>query len=294
MILHCIRFFEMGTTYDQGTAFGITDGDMIWLDHCTFEHNSDESVTIGNEHEGRGSFTCRLTVSYCRWERTVRAMLFGHNPDEGENYKVTVHHCSFLSGPSGSEEDGAMYRIPKLRHGKVHMYNSFIKDYEWRATTVQDSGQALFENNIYEAAQGAAMFCAPDSYDPDVGYICDSGNILRGGTDRVGPDSCFDCNKVFAASDYYNYIVDPAGDDMISVVLSFAGRSDEPQWLTTSSPKSNKLNLTVNGLGEVSTFPVSILLHTSRKFLSITLQQLLLVMEGYRHQLTGTIMKARR
>jgi pectate lyase len=82
IIVHNIRFYKMGIIYDEGTAFGMSRGaDLVWLDHCTFEDNSDESVTIGNE--GGDPFKSRLTLSYCRWQNTIRAILLGHDEHGG-------------------------------------------------------------------------------------------------------------------------------------------------------------------------------------------------------------------
>lgn len=254
VIVHNIRFFEIGREYDEGTAFGISQGaDMIWLDHCTFEHNSDESVTIGNEHNGHTGFKSRLTVSYCRWENTLRALLLGHTKDEGANYYTTIHHCSFVSSLNGSGVDGAMYRIPKSRHGKVHMYNCYVSGYHWRATTIQDDGEALLEYNIYDAKEGAAMFCAPDSYDPEPGWICDNGNFLIGGTNKIGDG--FICDSVFKATAYYNYELDSTMEIIRSLALSSSGRSDKPVWLTESSPKPYRISIDKVGVGSVKTTP---------------------------------------
>ncbi len=252
IIIHNIRFFEVGVGDDNGQALGLADGaDLVWLDHVTFEHNGDESLSMGGYNvDYKYGYNSRLTASYCRWYNTVKCMLIGNSSIDGKGFKLTVHHSAYIGGP-----DVGVSRIPLLRHGKIHFYNNFVKDIGWQAAAIHEDGEALLEYNIYDTEDDDVMNTGTDQWDPEPGYICDFENDLRRGAYRKGPDSCYDCNKVFKASDYYDYDLEVSMDLVESQALMYSGRSDEPVWVTETSQKIFELAVEKSGTGIVTVFP---------------------------------------
>ena len=252
IIIHNIRFFEIGVGDDNGQALGLADGaDLIWLDHVTFEHNGDESLSIGGyESEYKYGYNSRVTASYCKWYNTVKCMLIGNSEIDGEGFKLTVHHSFFEGGP-----DVGVSRIPLLRHAKIHFFNNYVLDVGWQAAAIHEDGEALLEYNIYDTQDDDVMNCGTDQWDPEPGWICDIGNDLRRGAYRTGPESGYDCSKVFFASSYYDYELEVNLDSVESFAKAFSGRSDDPVWIEESTPKPFILTVEQVGDGNVSVFP---------------------------------------
>ncbi len=219
VIIHNITFYRIGHVWDKGGALSLVNGaDMIWIDHVTFSKNSDESLSMGTWHNKSGKTAGRITVSFCLFDQTPKAILAGWGPDQGEGIRLTVHHTSFTNLVS---------RIPLLRHGWVHFYNNCILDAGWSAIEIHEDAQALVENN-YLRSTDTVMDCGTNRWDTEPGWICEHGNILTGGAYKVGTG--FDCDKVFKASDYYNYTLDPANKGLCAILMIYAGRSPDPQW----------------------------------------------------------------
>ena len=252
VIIHNIRFFEIGVGDDNGQALGLADGaDLVWIDHVTFEHNGDESVSIGGyDPEYKYGYNSRVTLSYCHWYNTVKCILVGNSKIDGEGFKLTVHHCFFQGGP-----DVGVSRIPLLRHAKVHFYNNYVLDVGWQAAAIHEDGEALLEYNIYDTEHDDVMNCGTDSWDPEPGWICDVGNDLRRGAYRVGPESGYDCSKVFDAATYYEYELEVDLNAVEYFAENFSGRSDDPTWVTGNTAMPFTLNVEQEGEGTVKIFP---------------------------------------
>ena len=252
VIIHNIRFFEIGVGDDNGQALGLADGaDNVWIDHVTFEHNGDESLSIGGyDSEYKYGYDSRVTASYCRWYNTVKCMLIGNSEIDGEGFKITVHHSFFEGGP-----DVGVSRIPLLRHAKIHFYNNYVLDVGWQAAAIHEDGEALLEYNIYDTEYDDVMNCGTDYWDPEPGWICDVSNDLRRGAYRTGPESGYDCSKVFSAATYYDYELETNLDSVQSYSELLSGRSDDPIWVDAVSSKPFTLMVNQTGEGTVNIFP---------------------------------------
>ncbi|XVE76305.1 hypothetical protein DITRI_Ditri12bG0161200 [Diplodiscus trichospermus] len=87
----------------------------IWIDRCSLGDYDDGLIDITRQ-------STDITVSRCHFSQHDRAMLIGADPSHiGDRcIRVTVHHCFF---------DGTRQRHPRLRFGKVHLYNNYTRNW---------------------------------------------------------------------------------------------------------------------------------------------------------------------
>ena len=74
-----------------------------------------------------------IVVSRCYFADHDKTMLIGADPSHvGDRcIRVTIHHCFF---------DGTQQRHPRLRFGKVHLYNNYTRN--WRVYAICASVEA--------------------------------------------------------------------------------------------------------------------------------------------------------
>lgn len=117
-------------------AIQIREGSTnVWLDHLDLSDSVDGLVDIT-----QGSTD--VTVSWTRFSDHDKVMLLGIDGDHTQPASVTIHHCFF---------DGTGQRHPRLRFGKVHMFNNYLRNWYHYGVASSDGGQTLSEANIYEA-----------------------------------------------------------------------------------------------------------------------------------------------
>ncbi|GGO07026.1 pectate lyase [Microbispora rosea subsp. aerata] len=170
--------------YDNISVTGSTH---VWIDHNTFTDgdnpDSEQPVYFGRPyqvHDGQADITVGsdfVTVSWNKFADHDKTMLIGstNNPatDRGK-LSVTVHHNEF---------DGNLQRLPRVRFGKVHVYNNYYQvpdagPFEY-ALGVGMESQIYAENNYFRLSR---------SVDPaDLLYnwggttLTAKGNLLRVG-----------------------------------------------------------------------------------------------------------------
>ena len=114
--------------YDNITIRG---GTHIWIDHCHFEDGTQPTETyFHREYEHRDGLVDitnqadDITMSYNIFERHNKAILIGNSDaktsDDGK-LNVTLHHNYFHN---------LVQRAPRVRWGKVHVYNNYYQTYE--------------------------------------------------------------------------------------------------------------------------------------------------------------------
>ena len=125
--------FEEGDGWNaEWDGINIITSSYIWIDHVTFtdgQFTDDKYQEKAGykyvQHDGlldikRGSDF--ITVSYCLFENHDKTMLIGHsdkNAEQDENkLNITLHHNVFSD---------IGQRAPRIRFGKVHMYNNLFK-----------------------------------------------------------------------------------------------------------------------------------------------------------------------
>jgi pectate lyase len=209
VIIHNIRF-EDG---DDGDAIQITrQASRVWVDHVSLKSYGDGLIDITRA-------ATDITVSWCRFEDHSKVMLISASVDhtDDKNIRVTLHHNYF---------NETVQRHPRLRYGKVHAYNNYLKKWTGYGMGSSQDGELLSEHNIFEAG-----------YDKDA-VICQVGEDPRTGAIESRRDWQLngaivdenDTEDVFEARDYYSYTKEDADSSLRDKIKNSAG------WQSVSFP----------------------------------------------------------
>ncbi|KAL6853626.1 hypothetical protein ACP4OV_019655 [Aristida adscensionis] len=116
----------------------------VWVDRCTLRDFADGLVDV------TGGST-DVTVSRCHLAAHDKAVLIGGSSAavEDRRIRVTVHHCFF---------DGTRQRHPRVRFGRVHLYNNYTRGWGIYAVCASVESQIISQCNIYEAAEKKRTF----------------------------------------------------------------------------------------------------------------------------------------
>ncbi|WP_173078180.1 pectate lyase family protein [Phytohabitans rumicis] len=180
---------SLGNWNSQFDLVSVRRSENVWIDHNTFSDgdnpDSEQPVHFGRPyqvHDGALDIThtaSLVTVSYNRFVARDKVMLIGSSntvgPDVGR-LNVTLHHNVF---------DGTLQRLPRVRFGKVDIYNNYYRlagdsfSYAW-GVGVQSAVYA--ENNFLSLGDGIA---AEDViFDWGGTVITEKGNWVRAGSAR--------------------------------------------------------------------------------------------------------------
>ena len=79
----------------------------------------------------------------CHFARHDKTMLIGADPTHVDDrcIRVTIHHCFF---------DGTRQRHPRLRFGKVHLYNNYTRDWGIYAVCAGVEAQVAHFNALFQ------------------------------------------------------------------------------------------------------------------------------------------------
>ncbi|XVF23775.1 hypothetical protein REPUB_Repub13aG0068100 [Reevesia pubescens] len=143
-VIICNLEFEGGRGHDVDGIQIKPNSKHIWIDRCSFKDYDDGLIDIT-----RGSTD--ITVSRCYFAEHDKTMLIGADPSHvGDRcIRVTIHHCFF---------DGTRQRQPRLRFGKVHLYNNYTRNWEVYAVCASVEAQIYSQCNIYEAGKKKKTF----------------------------------------------------------------------------------------------------------------------------------------
>lgn len=224
LIVHNIGIIKVGKGDNCGQGLGIAYGAKdVWVDHVTFSGNGDESISMGYG-------ASNVTVSWCRFIDTDKALLLGWGTTDEEAQldpaiRATVHHCYFL------RVNG---RSPALRYGKVHCFNNFLKHWNWAGVEVTMHGDLYSEKNIYGGGRwdNSPPALKTDAYkwSPQSGFITTVGDRFLNvdGLDVKGPG----INRPNRFRPRYTYHAETPDDGLLSRLEKYAGRAANPQWPT--------------------------------------------------------------
>lgn len=119
-----------------GDAINISNSQNIWIHHVSASKYYDGLIDIINGSSG-------ITVSWSELSEHNKAVLIGNDQTkEGDKITtVTLHHNVFRH---------LEQRMPRVRFGKVDLYNNYYTDWDDYVIGVTMDGQAIVEGNIFE------------------------------------------------------------------------------------------------------------------------------------------------
>ncbi|XP_044509154.1 probable pectate lyase 4 isoform X1 [Mangifera indica] len=208
-IIVCNLEFEGGRGHDVDGIQIKPKSRHIWIDRCSLSDFDDGLIDITRQ-------STDITVSRCYFSRHDKTMLIGADPSHVEDrcIRVTIHHCFF---------DGTRQRHPRLRFGKVHLYNNYTRNWGIYAVCASVESQIYSQCNIYEAGQKKKTFeyyteKAADKPEAKSGVIISEGDLFLNGAQaclltEVGDD------HVFHPSAYYPTWTMEATSDSLKDVL---------------------------------------------------------------------------
>ena len=128
---------------DNGAdGISMQESKNIWVDHCTFEsvnQTSDyEDGSCDITHASNG-----VTVSWCHFIKTQKSCLVGHSNSNTEDTAITAtfHHNFF---------DGSSSRHPRVRFGRVHVYNNYYNGCTTYGVGSAYGAMVLVEHNYFD------------------------------------------------------------------------------------------------------------------------------------------------
>ncbi|XP_031250137.1 probable pectate lyase 4 isoform X1 [Pistacia vera] len=208
-IIVCNLEFEGGRGHDVDGIQIKPKSRHIWIDRCSLSDFDDGLIDITRQ-------STDITVSRCYFTRHDKTMLIGADPSHVEDrcIRVTIHHCFF---------DGTRQRHPRLRFGKVHLYNNYTRNWGIYAVCASVESQIYSQCNIYEAGKKKKTFeyyteKAADKPEAKSGVIRSEGDLFLNGAlacllTGVGDE------HVFHPSEYYPMWTMEAPSDSLKEVL---------------------------------------------------------------------------
>ncbi|XP_050209628.1 putative pectate lyase 21 [Mercurialis annua] len=213
-IIICNLEFEGGRGHDVDGIQIKPNSKHIWIDRCSLRDYDDGLIDITRQ-------STDITVSRCYFAEHDKTMLIGADPSHvGDRcIRVTIHHCFF---------DGTRQRQPRLRFGKVHLYNNYTRNWGIYAVCASVESQIFSQCNIYEAGVKKKTFeyyteKAADKEETRSGWVRSEGDAFLSGAQPclltgVG-EEC-----VFHPSEYYpTWTIEPPSESLKALIQICAG-----------------------------------------------------------------------
>ncbi|XP_002534262.2 probable pectate lyase 4 [Ricinus communis] len=213
-VIVCNLEFEGGRGHDVDAIQIKPKSKHIWIDRCSLRDYDDGLIDITRE-------STDITISRCHFSQHDKTMLIGADPSHiGDRcIRVTIHHCFF---------DGTHQRHPRVRFGKVHLYNNYTRNWGIYAVCASVEAQIYSQYNIYEAAQKKVAFKyltekAADKEEAVSGFIRSEGDFFVSGT-QAGLMSETVEHCTFNPREYYpTWTVEAPTDALKNVLQHYTG-----------------------------------------------------------------------
>ncbi|KAK9087002.1 hypothetical protein Syun_029396 [Stephania yunnanensis] len=205
-VIICNLEFEGGRGHDVDGIQIKPHSKHIWIDRCSLRDYDDGLIDITRQ-------STDITISRCHFAQHDKTMLIGADPTHVDDrcIRVTIHHCFF---------DGTRQRHPRVRYGKVHLYNNYTRNWSIYAVCASVESQIYSQCNIYEAGDKKATFKyytekAPDKEEASSGCLRSEGDIFL-----CGAQACVTgAERVFHPSEYYPTWTVQAPEEALKEVL---------------------------------------------------------------------------
>ncbi|KAI0498257.1 hypothetical protein KFK09_021498 [Dendrobium nobile] len=219
-VIVCNLEFEGGRGHDVDGIQIKPKSRHIWIDRCSLRDYDDGLIDITRE-------STDITISRCHFAMHDKTMLIGADSSNITDrcIRVTIHHCFF---------DGTRQRHPRLRFGRVHLYNNYTRNWGIYAVCASVEAQVLSQCNIYEAGEKKTVFKympekAADKEEVVAGWIRSEGDLFLNGSqpcllEGVGVES------VFKPHDHYpTWTMEPASVALKEVLQICTGWQAVPR-----------------------------------------------------------------
>jgi pectate lyase len=123
----------------------------VWVDHCTFESvNSTKDYEDGSCDITHATYN--VTVSWCHYIKTQKSSLIGHSDGASADVAITAtfHHNYF---------DQSNSRHPRVRFGRVHVYNNFFNKVSTYGVGSAYGAKVLVEANYFDGVHLPTDIC---------------------------------------------------------------------------------------------------------------------------------------
>jgi pectate lyase len=144
-------YIEMPKADNGADGVSMQKSNNVWVDHCTFKSmNQTHDYEDGSCDITHGSY--HVTVSWNRFINTQKTCLVGHSNNQSDDVKITAtfHHNFF---------DESNSRHPRVRFGKVHVYNNYFYKASTYGVGSAYGAMALVENNYFDGVHLPTDIC---------------------------------------------------------------------------------------------------------------------------------------
>ncbi|KAA6345069.1 Pectate trisaccharide-lyase [termite gut metagenome] len=232
-------YIEMPKADNGADGISMQDSKNVWVDHCTFKSvNQTHDYEDGSCDITHGSYN--VTLSWSHFINTQKTCLIGHSDSQSADVQITatLHHNFF---------DLSSSRHPRVRYGKVHVYNNYFNKVSTYGVGSAYGAMVLVENNYFEGVHLPTDICtypakkSGSSYVSNLtgkvaGYLYESDNTYVSKPSNASDPypftnveyKAYNGEKLSTALTYndfkpaYSYIVD-ASETIKDVVPSGAG-----------------------------------------------------------------------
>lgn len=239
-IMNGIQFGEKEcNTPGTGDAIQVRNSKRIWVHHVTLASFCDGLLDIINGSND-------VTVSWSKFQHHSKTMLIGNSVDRGEmdkNITATISHNVFSD---------LVQRIPRVRFGKVDVYNNYYTNWHSYAVGSSLDSQVIVEKNVFEPGSQTSrdeLSIVMDKVgdDPRGGFARATGNLLINGAreESIRPENVF--TRPYSAN------IETATESLKQKLLEEAGFLSPAYYQQQFGLNFNNFNTDLNGDGITNT-----------------------------------------
>ena len=143
--------FRQPKANNGADAVSMQECEGVWVDHCTFTSlNQTKDYEDGSTDITHGSKN--VTVSWNHYILTQKSCLVGHSNSQSSDTEITAtfHHNWF---------DKSSSRHPRVRFGKVHVYNNLFDGNTTYGVGSAYGAKVLVEYNYFDGVQLPTDIC---------------------------------------------------------------------------------------------------------------------------------------
>ena len=144
-------YIKMPKADNGADGISMQESHHIWVDHCTFESmNQTKDYEDGSCDITHASHD--VTVSWCHFIKTQKSCLVGHSNSATGDAAITAtfHHNYF---------DTSSSRHPRVRYGRVHVYNNFFREVSTYGVGSAYGAMVLVEDNLFDGVRLPTDIC---------------------------------------------------------------------------------------------------------------------------------------